>query len=279
MNAEFDRDWRRWHRERVTSVTSPHGPAALVLSYWLNETAGHVDGLPGSWRKADGAAIGEGLGGVPLRPAEGPERLGERWRIGEGDILFLGDRALRVFVRDDEVALRVFDPGNPPLRTLEGIETFPPDPSWVVRGVYLPAEAEASLAVVETVDGRSRVSTIGGTVEFSHPDGSPLRLVVHESPEGLHAVFSDTTSGSESYRFRFLDLPLPNPDGTVAVDLNRAHLPPCAFSDHFACPFPDPRNRLSAAIRAGERAILRTGVRVEIGGLAAAHEADQAKGR
>ncbi|MBT2894349.1 DUF1684 domain-containing protein, partial [Streptomyces sp. McG2] len=55
------------------------------------------------------------------------------------------------------------------------------------------------------------------------------------------------------YRFRFLRTPAPGAGGSVAVDLNRAELPPCAFSPYFLCPFPPPGNTLAVPVRAGER--------------------------
>ncbi|MFJ2892032.1 DUF1684 domain-containing protein [Streptomyces sp. NPDC087305] len=32
-------------------------------------------------------------------------------------------------------------------------------------------------------------------------------------------------------------------------------LPPCAFAEHFICPFPPPGNTLGVAIEAGERTL------------------------
>ncbi|MFH8466882.1 DUF1684 domain-containing protein [Streptomyces sp. NPDC017991] len=45
--------------------------------------------------------------------------------------------------------------------------------------------------------------------------------------------------------------------GRTTVDFNKALLPPCAFADHFVCPFPPPGNTLGAEIAAGERNPLR----------------------
>ncbi|MFC8666544.1 DUF1684 domain-containing protein, partial [Streptomyces sp. NPDC057199] len=73
----------------------------------------------------------------------------------------------------------------------------------------------------------------------------------------LWAVFGDATSGNGSHRFRFLRPAAPDAEGRTTVDFNRALLPPCAFADHFICPFPPPGNTLSAAIAAGERNLLR----------------------
>ncbi|MFF6992831.1 DUF1684 domain-containing protein [Streptomyces sp. NPDC010273] len=47
----------------------------------------------------------------------------------------------------------------------------------------------------------------------------------------------------------------PTPRGRTTVDFNRAVLPPCAFAEHFICPFPPPGNTLGVAIEAGERTL------------------------
>ncbi|MEU1166893.1 DUF1684 domain-containing protein, partial [Streptomyces sp. NPDC005921] len=87
--------------------------------------------------------------------------------------------------------------------------------------------------------------------------GRELTLQVAEQADGrLWAVFADPTSGHSSYRFRFLYSAAPDADGSTTVDLNRAQLPPCAFADHFICPFPPPGNTLGLAVEAGERLLV-----------------------
>jgi uncharacterized protein (DUF1684 family) len=65
-------------------------------------------------------------------------------------------------------------------------------------------------------------------------------------------VIRDATAGSETYAAsRFL---IGDPAGdTITLDFNRAHNPPCAFTDFAICPLPPRENRLSFPIRAGER--------------------------
>jgi uncharacterized protein (DUF1684 family) len=45
----------------------------------------------------------------------------------------------------------------------------------------------------------------------------------------------------------------------VALDFNRAVLPPCAFSDAFICPLPPPGNVLPFPVTAGEKQVLNHG--------------------
>jgi uncharacterized protein (DUF1684 family) len=108
---------------------------------------------------------------------------------------------------------------------------------------------------VDTADGVERGLGLAGELAF-WLDGLEVTLRVAVQADGkLWAVFADSTSGDSSYRFRFLYPAAPDAEGRTTVDFNRAVLPPCAFADHFICPFPSPGNTLGLAIEAGERVL------------------------
>ncbi len=66
-------------------------------------------------------------------------------------------------------------------------------------------------------------------------------------------MFKDGTSGTETYgAVRFMDA-LILEDGTVDLNFNRAHNPPCAYTPYATCPLPPPQNILTVRIEAGER--------------------------
>jgi uncharacterized protein (DUF1684 family) len=46
---------------------------------------------------------------------------------------------------------------------------------------------------------------------------------------------------------------LPDSNGNLVIDFNKAFNPPCAFTPFATCPLPTPANKLAIAIRAGER--------------------------
>ena len=70
---------------------------------------------------------------------------------------------------------------------------------------------------------------------------------------GLFFVFSDPTSKTETYPGgRFLETE-PVVNGTVVLDFNRAHNPPCAVTPYATCPLAPKENRLAVAIPAGEK--------------------------
>lgn len=151
-------------------------------------------------------------------------------------------------------AVRVFDPGSAARRAFTGIEATPYDPAYVLPGRFRPYDRDRTVQVANA-DGRHRGLDLGGELLFAHRGtGHSLQVTVDEEDGSLWAVFGDATGGDSSYRFRFLRPGTPDPgDGSVSVDFNRALLPPCAFADHFVCPFPPPGNTLPFAVEAGER--------------------------
>ena len=68
----------------------------------------------------------------------------------------------------------------------------------------------------------------------------------------LFFIFSDATSGGETYAMRFLDAEPPK-NGKVMLDFNLATNPPCAFTPFATCPLPPPQNKLKVRIPAGEK--------------------------
>ncbi|GAA1862267.1 DUF1684 domain-containing protein [Microbacterium koreense] len=223
-----------WNAARDQAVWSRHGIASLALTQWLDDEFRTAPGLPGRWRTDGTSAIGD-LDGRDIRLAVGEE-------AASGDLLLRGMR------RGDAVAVRVLDPAASARRGVSSIVRAPHDPEARVTGHF---EAAAHSATSTAVDGHHDVAEFVGVVSFRFGDVD-LSLDVQSTERGLFAAFSDATSGTDSYRFRFLQLDAPAEDGTVTVDLNRAFLPPCAFSDHYLCVFPPAGNRWNTPVRVGE---------------------------
>lgn len=254
----FERTWNAWHRARLRATLSPLGIASLTATHWLTGEPQRLPGVPGAWRADVDTIVGRGreLDGLPvLRDGEEVGVVtGELARLSQGEDIVAGERRLRFFDRDGSLALRVLDPGAPVRRSTADIGHFPPDERWVLDGLFTPAEPTATFAVT-AIDGHVGEERLAGTVTLTVGD-EPLELTVTGGPSGLRAVIADGTSGTESYRFRFLGMPAPGADGSVRVDFNRAYLPPCAFSDQYVCPLPPPNNRFATPVRAGETALV-----------------------
>ncbi|RWZ64611.1 DUF1684 domain-containing protein [Labedella populi] len=255
----FARAWSAWHRARLRATLSPLGIASLTATHWLSSTPQSLPGVPGEWSADIDTVVGRGAdldGLTVLRDGESVGVVtGDEARLSPGTDLVWGERRLRFFDRDGSLALRVLDPHAVIRRETSGIGHFPPDERWVVEGRFTPADDTATMSVT-AIDGYVAEERFAGTVALRLGE-EELALTVTGGPRGLRAVIADGTSGTESYRFRFLGMPAPGPDGAVRVDFNRAYLPPCAFSDEYVCPLPPPNNRFSTPVRAGETALVR----------------------
>ena len=72
-------------------------------------------------------------------------------------------------------------------------------------------------------------------------------------------MFTDLTSGTETYPGgRYIDLDR-NGSGIYELDFNRAYNPYCYYNESYECPYPPPENRLKVPIRVGERLEVRSG--------------------
>jgi uncharacterized protein (DUF1684 family) len=69
----------------------------------------------------------------------------------------------------------------------------------------------------------------------------------------LFVPFADLTSGTETYKGgRYIELDR-TPTGLYDLDFNRAYHPFCVYNTNYSCPVPPKENRLTLAIRAGEK--------------------------
>ncbi|MEU9360837.1 DUF1684 domain-containing protein [Streptomyces sp. NPDC048301] len=257
QGSEEFQAWQRWHEGRIVAVAAPHGPLSLTGTHWLaDHPEGRIPAVPGLWREEDGAVVltataEDGLT-VDSKPLTGEIRLGADHGPIDTSRVAQGERRLVVLSREGLWAVRDFDPRSPARHAFRTIDATPYDPRWSLDGVYRPYGADRNIRV-ENADGRERGLGLSGEIAFT-VDGSEHTLQAAVEPDGsLWAVFADATSGDSSYRFRFLRPAAPDAEGRVRVDFNRALLPPCAFADHFICPFPPPGNTLTTAVAAGER--------------------------
>jgi hypothetical protein len=135
---------------------------------------------------------------------------------------------------------------------------FPYDPAY---RFVVPLERDAAPLSIGSTTDRARAATRAGWLRFE-VDGVANRVMALRLDEpgvaadALEVYYTDGTSGRESYRMRYVGI-APASDGRYVLDFNRAYNPACAYSPHYNCPIPPAENRLSVAIRAGERMPLR----------------------
>ncbi len=244
-----------WRAKREADLKADQG--------WLA-----VSGMP--WLKEGETTVGSGEGSA-IRLADGPTRWGTIERTGtkvvlepaggppreitpDDDPFQIGRTWIQLIRRSELVGLRLWDPRNARKLAFPGLRWFDVKDEYRVRG-RLISSAQRRTVKIANVLGQVNDFVSPGVVEFELR-GRKLRLTpVYETPEQdeLFFIFKDATSAKTTYGAgRFLYSALPDQDGSVRLDFNRAYSPPCAFTDFATCPLPPAQNRLEAAIEAGE---------------------------
>jgi len=86
-------------------------------------------------------------------------------------------------------------------------------------------------------------------------------MITQQYKDHLFIPFTDATSGEETYESgRYIDIEINDiKSDRILIDFNRAYNPYCAYvSGKYNCPIPPAENRLSVAIRAGEKAFRKS---------------------
>ncbi|HEY1113152.1 MAG TPA: DUF1684 domain-containing protein [Chitinophagaceae bacterium] len=141
---------------------------------------------------------------------------------------------------------------------------FPIDKTYRVEARFERRE-NSPWFLMETSGTMKKMYRVYGTLTFTIRD-TVQRLNVYQSQSlmqtdqyrnYLFIPFTDATSGRETYAVgRYYDLLADEiVEGKVVIDFNKVYNPYCAYvSGVYNCPIPPKENRLSIAIRAGEKA-------------------------
>ncbi len=252
----------KFRERRNLAVVQPFGNLALVNTQWIDSEQ-PVWGVPGLW-----APLPAGESGLRLT-ATAADGIRVNGDLVDGAVVVAGkDSAepadivfsdtVRGFViagPTGNYALRVWDADSEAIQNFGQIDAYPYNPNWVVEATFTELP-DASLPFEHSKDeGETREIKVPGEISFAK-DGRDYRLAAISSGRALQIVFSDATSGVDTYsvgRFLFV---APDASGKVTLDFNRAVLPPCGFSYAFNCPMPPKQNRFAVPIEAGEKNVL-----------------------
>lgn len=271
-DTAFVSDNQAWRIQRHSELVQADGWTSLVGLHWITLKAHYL---------GSGSTSG-------LRLAVGPPRMGLIQRNGNsvdftpeagldlrvdgkplrGRITLRSDQqdaptvitfddgagALSLLQRGNHLALRVRHADAASRQQFAGLQYWPADSRWAVTARFVPHQPSRTLQVVDMV-GMNNVLANPGQVVFER-DGRSYALEAIGNPDGsLLLIMADRTSGHGSYAAgRYLDAAVPDAQGQVVLDFNRAYNPPCAFTPYATCPLPPAENRLDLAIEAGEKA-------------------------
>ena len=268
--AEFAASEQAWRDQRRAELTRPDGWTSLVGLHWLDPGTHRVGSAAdngirlllgpahlGVFRVTDGKArfVADAAVTVDGAPSKGGPLRSDADAGGPSVIAFDDGKGLAtVIARGGRLALRVKHADADSRTHFGGLEYWPGGPQWRLQARFLPHPPGKTLPIANIIGTTDEIPN-PGVVEFTR-NGTPYRLEALDEGEGtLFLVFADRTSGHGSYGAgRFLDAPMPDAQGRLVLDLNRAYNPPCAFTPFATCPLPPPENRLDLRVEAGEKA-------------------------
>jgi uncharacterized protein len=133
---------------------------------------------------------------------------------------------------------------------------FPVDPAYNVLAGLKPASEDIQL-MMPTSTGQQRKMRRVGMMEFTLKGQQMALAAFNEvgAPDMNHLtlMFSDMTSGTETYAAgRYIDLERTASE-IYSLDFNLAYHPYCYYNPTYECPYPPAENRLKVPIHAGER--------------------------
>jgi uncharacterized protein len=245
--SPYQSEIEAWKKAREVSLRNTWLQVAGL--FWLHEGSNPMgtDGsneivLPDGPPRAGVVGLHNGAVTIDSRPV----------KADSGESVKVGRLSLFVIRRGEKIGIRMKDPESEYLRKFHGLDYFPLNESYRVIARFVN---EPRRVPILNVLGQTEPAECPGYAVFAL-GGKEYRLYpIIEAPgdQQLFYIFRDLTSGKETYpagRFLYSDLPK---DGKVVLDFNKAHNPPCAFTDYATCPLPPKENHLAVKIEAGEK--------------------------
>jgi len=134
----------------------------------------------------------------------------------------------------------------------KGLTYFIPMPKLDLVVDVTPFAKPENVAI-QTTTGETRWYLRWGEFTFKI-GGEEARLTIYKMPPDHYFLpFVDALAGTETYPAgRYLE-PVQLEETKFRVDFNQAYNPYCAYGDGWNCPITPAENRLTVAIRAGEK--------------------------
>lgn len=155
--------------------------------------------------------------------------------------------------RGGRLGVRVRDSKSPLLGKFFEVPVFEPDPDFVFLGRFTRFDPFETYTIETAQEDLSLETLAAGVVTFETTEGEVSLLATGCPATGLQLDFHDSTNGSTTSAWRTIDLGVPNQDGSLVIDFNRAVNYPFAFTAFATCPAPIRGNVVPFDVTAGER--------------------------
>lgn len=264
--SDYQSRIQKWREKTENDLKADNGWLTLTNLAWLKEGVNTVGSKAGSDIKLPDSTAPEvgridfEAGSAKLKINPGVKVLGDGQPVREVTLksdaegkptrVEIGDVSFTLIKREDRYGIRVRDKNSPNRQKFTSLHWFPIDESYLVTADF---EAYTTPKEIEIPN------VLGGTFKMKSPGllkfklgGESYSLEPVEEGDQYFIIFSDLTSRTTTYQpGRFL-YSAKAENGKVILDFNKAHNPPCAFTEYATCPLAPAQNRLKTEIKAGE---------------------------
>jgi uncharacterized protein (DUF1684 family) len=273
LNA-YKAEVEEWKAHRLSGLTRDDGWLTLCGFFWLKEGENRFGSDSSNqivFPKAKAPRVAGSLwlekGTVRVRVKKGLDVTVGGARItsmtlrsdedglADPTIMNSGTLSFYLIKRGGQLAVRVKDKENPARLNFKGLEYFPLDPKWRFEATYEPYVPPKMLQIttmINTVESDSCPGAVAFEVEGKVYQ---LDVIIERGTENkLFIMFEDSTNGKETYTLgRQLYTEMPDSNGKLILDFNKAYNWPCVFTDYATCPIPPKQNHLPFRVEAGEK--------------------------
>ena len=158
-----------------------------------------------------------------------------------------------VIKRGDKFGIRLRDTLHPNRQMLKAIPAYPTNYEWKIDANVSYQDTNKTI-LIENILGQKTPTRVAATLTFQIQDNVYELQAIDGGQDEFFVIFSDETTGSETYGGGRYIYPLKPKNGyTTNLDFNLAYNPPCVFTEFATCPLPPSENHLAIRIPAGEK--------------------------
>lgn len=260
---------RKWRQEYAQKLMSPEGWLAISGLFWLDQGENRMGAHPSNRIILPPNSAPECSGTLILRDREITLQAAEGVQMtindqpvtttqividsyGSSEWVALNDLKISVIQRGARYGVRIYDKNHPQLKQFVVLHWFPIQPEYCIEARFIPFEQPKTMSIVNVLGDTLEMQSPGYAEFALQEQVCRLHAVPVEESDRLWFLFQDATSLDATYPGgRFLTTDAPEA-GRITLDFNKAHNPPCAYTDFATCPLPPPINRLSVKVSAGE---------------------------
>lgn len=270
VNAQptYKKEVNKWRSKHEAELKSENSWFSLAGLFWLKDGVNTI----GVGKKYDiqltenfkNGKFGEILfqdGTATLKVENGVEAVTEGIQISEmvlisdveqkQTVVNTGSQSFYIIKREDKFGVRLKDKNSKARLNFKGLHWFPVDAKLKVTAEFVPFSEPKEILIPNMLGGSYKMKS-EGILKFKL-NGKDYSLQPVEEDGKFFIIFRDLTSKAETYgvgRFLYAEK---SKDNKIILDFNKAENPPCAYTTFATCPIPPTQNRLSIAIKAGEK--------------------------